>query len=271
MVAVTYYDYASISRHHRYIRSKFRHKSLYLCALLVFLFSDTFKSLYLFCGLMSPSKPWIIIPAYNEEKTLATVIEKCLTYSSQIVVVIDGCKDNTTTVARRYPVYVLEHLVNLGKGAALKTGCDFAVQRGAEQLIVIDADGQHDPQKIPLFLKALHQCDVVLGYRTFTRTMPFVFRWGNVFINYCIQLVYGMTLRDTQCGYRAFTAKAYQKIRWRASDYSMESEMIANMGNNHLSSAEVPIETVYLDSYKGTTLIDGIKIVFDLLFWRLTR
>lgn len=215
--------------------------------------------------------PWIIIPAYNEEKTIAKVIEQCLVYSPQIVVVIDGSNDATVQIAKKYPVYILEHLVNMGKGAALKTGCDFAVQHGAQQIVVIDADAQHNPKKISEFIKALNSHDVVLGYRTFNARMPFILRLGNAFINACITALYGLHLRDTQCGYRAFTAEAYAKIRWRACDYSMESEMIANMGKHHLRYTEIPIETVYLDRYKGTTLLDGIKIVLDLFFWRLTR
>lgn len=216
-------------------------------------------------------QPWIIIPAYNEEKTIGKVIQSCLAYTTQVVVVIDGSKDASEVLARRYPVYVLEHLVNLGKGAALKTGCDFAVQHGAQQLIVIDADGQHDPKKIPKFLKELQHHDVVLSYRVFNGPMPFILRLGNAFINYCMHLLYGIVVKDTQCGYRAFTVNAYKKLRWRASDYSMESEMLAHLGKHNLSFTELPIQTVYLDKYKGTTIFDGIKIVIDLFFWRLTR
>ena len=83
--------------------------------------------------------------------------------------------------------------------------------------------------------------------------------------------IYGIKIKDSQCGYRAFTAKAYKKIRWKASDYSMESEMLAKIGKYKLSYAEVPIETIYSDKYKGTTILDGIKIIFNLLIWKLNH
>ena len=85
------------------------------------------------------------------------------------------------------------------------------------------------------------------------------------------KLLYNVELHDTQCGYRAFTSDAYKKIRWKASDYSMESEMIANIGKNKLSYTQIPIKTIYVDRYKGTTIIDGIKIVLNMIWWKITK
>ena len=101
--------------------------------------------------------------------------------------------------------------------------------------------------------------------------MPFVLRFGNGVINTLTEVLYGIKVRDTQCGFRAFTASSYKKIRWTAASYPMESEMIANIGMQKLTFKEIPIETVYTDRYKGTTVIDGIKIVLNLIWWRLTR
>ena len=212
---------------------------------------------------------WVVIPAYNEEKNIIKVIRETKNYVKKIVVVDDGSKDNTYDVAKKQKVIVLGHMTNLGKGAALKTGCDFAIKQGAEKIVVLDADGQHEPKEIPRFLDALEDKDIVFGYRKFSRNMPWVFRFGNKAINLITRILYGMNLRDTQCGYRAFTIDAYKKIRWNATDYSMESEMIAKAGRHHLKYAEIQIETIYGDKYKGTTAIDGIKIAIDMLFWRL--
>ena len=98
--------------------------------------------------------------------------------------------------------------------------------------------------------------------------MPFILRFGNWFINKTTAILYKVKLRDTQCGYRAFTAQAYPKIRWKTHDYGMETEMIANAGKHRLSYAQVPIETIYADKYKGTTVLDGIKIVLKMVKWR---
>ena len=101
--------------------------------------------------------------------------------------------------------------------------------------------------------------------------MPFVLRAGNWFINKTTKLLYNINLRDTLCGYRAFTANAYKKIKWKAPDYSLESEMIANAGKNHLDYKEIPIQTIYSDKYKGTTVMDGVRIIINLLIWRLGK
>ena len=216
-------------------------------------------------------KTFAIIPAHNEENNISKVINEAKEYVSNIVVVDDGSKDNTSEEAKKQGVIVLNHIINLGKGAALKTGCDYAVMQGADEIIVLDADSQHEPSKIPDFLNELNEADVVLGYRKLSKEMPSILKFGNWFINKITRLLYGINLHDTQCGYRAFTADAYQKIRWKSSNYSMESEMISNIGKRKLKYKEIPIKTIYADKYKGTTIIDGIKIVCNLFWWRLSK
>ncbi len=212
-----------------------------------------------------------VIPAYNEEIDIRKVICDTKKYISNVIVVDDGSKDNTYEEAKKEDITVLKHIINLGKGATLKTGCDYALENGASQIIVLDADAQHEPAHIPEFLKELEDADVVLGYRELNKNMPAILKFGNWFINKTTKLLYGVDLQDTQCGYRAFTSDAYKKIRWKASNYSMESEMIANIGKNGLKYKEIPIKTIYANKYKGTTMIDGIKIVSNLFWWRLSR
>ena len=95
-----------------------------------------------------------------------------------------------------------------------------------------------------------------------------ILKFGNWFINKTIWFLYGINLKDTQSGYRAFTRKTYRKIRWQAPDYSMESEMISYVGKNKMTYEEIPIQTIYCDKYKGTTVVDGFKIVLKMLWWR---
>jgi len=212
-----------------------------------------------------------VIPAHNEENNIKKVIEETQKYISNIIVVDDGSRDRTIEEASKEKAIVLKHIINLGKGAALKTGCDYALKQGAKKIIVLDADAQHEPSQIPDFLKELDNVDVVLGYRKLSKEMPSILKFGNWFINKITRLLYGLSLHDTQCGYRAFTADAYKKIRWKASNYSMESEMVANIGKRDLSYKEIPIKTIYTDRYKGTTVMDGIKIVCNLFWWRLAK
>jgi glycosyltransferase involved in cell wall biosynthesis len=216
-------------------------------------------------------KIFAIIPAYNEEKQISRVVKKTKKYVNNVVVVDDGSKDKTKDTAKKSKAIVLRHLVNLGKGATLKTGCDYALKNNADIVIAIDADAQHNPNEIPKFLKNLKKYDVVIAYRKLNKNMPFILKFGNLFINKTINFLYGIKIKDSQCGYRAFTAKAYKKLRWKASDYSMESEMIAKIGKYKLSYKEIPIETIYSDKYKGTTILDGIKIIFNLLLWKFNN
>lgn len=217
---------------------------------------------------METKSIWVVIPAYNEGKNIAGIIKKAKNYVGNVVVVDDGSNDDTREASEKSGAAVLRHIVNLGKGAALKTGCDYAVKSGARSIITIDADAQHNPEDIPRFIERLGKYDIVFSYRKASRKMPFVLRFGNWFISGVAGLLYGVNLKDTQCGFRAFSRHAYKKIRWNASDYSMESEMISRAGKQKLKYVQIPIETIYSDKYKGTTVIDGVKIVLDMLWWR---
>jgi UDP-N-acetylglucosamine---dolichyl-phosphate N-acetylglucosaminyltransferase len=211
---------------------------------------------------------FVIIPAYNEQKTLRSVLRVTKKYCDNIIVVDDGSIDKTFDIALNEDVIVLQHIVNLGKGSALKTGCEYAISHGAKKIVIMDADGQHNPVLIPKFVRALDKHMIVYGYREFNEEMPVILAYGNRLINYMIQRVFAVKIRDSLCGFRAWTKEAHTKIRWKATDYYVESEIIAHAAMNKLSYTEIPIPTVYLDRYKGTTPIDGIKIIIRMLSWR---
>ncbi len=218
---------------------------------------------------MEKSNVWAVIPAYNEESNIAKIVKKTKKYLANVIVVDDGSKDKTKEVAEKAGAFVLSHVVNLGKGSSLKTGCDYAFEKGAKFVVVLDADAQHNPDDIPRFIEKLKKYDIVFGYRKASSKMPLVLRFGNWFISSIVRVLYGVELNDTQCGYRAFTRDAYIKIRWNALDYSMESEMIARAGKQRLKYIQIPIQTIYADKYKGTTVIDGVKIVLNMIWWKL--
>jgi len=213
----------------------------------------------------------VVIPAYNESSRIKNVITSVKKITKNIIVVDDGSQDDTAQVAQNTGAIVLRHITNLGKGAALKTGCDYALQKGFENIVVMDADGQHKPKDIPRFLEALKDNEIVFGARHGRKNMPLILRFGNFGLNVITRILYGIKLHDTQCGFRAFTRNAYKKIRWEAQNYDMETEMIARTGKAKLKYAEIPIETVYLDRYKGTTLLDGLKIGIKMFIWRFRK
>ena len=218
---------------------------------------------------MKASNVWAVIPAYNEENNITSIVKKTKKHAGNVVVVGDGSKDKTKELGEKAGAVVLRHILNLGKGAALKTGCDYAFKRGAKYVIALDADAQHNPYDIPRFIEKLKKYDIVFSYRKASSKMPSVLRFGNWFISNVVKALYGIGLNDTQCGFRAFSKEAYKKIRWNASDYSMESEMISRAGKQSLKYVQIPIQTIYSDRYKGTTIIDGIKIVLNMFWWKL--
>ncbi|MBI3027788.1 glycosyltransferase family 2 protein [Candidatus Woesearchaeota archaeon] len=218
---------------------------------------------------MKTNKIFAVIPGYNEGKNIGGVVAKTKRYVDSVIVVDDGSNDKTKEIAKNAGAAVLKHVINLGKGAALKTGCDYAAKKNARFIIVLDADAQHNPKDIPRFIEKLKRKDIVFSYRRSSGKMPLVLRFGNWFISKVVMMLYGVNLKDTQCGFRAFSREAYRKIRWNASDYSMESEMISRAGKQKLKYVQIPISTIYSDKYKGTTVIDGAKIVLNMVWWKL--
>lgn len=219
------------------------------------------------------NKVYVVIPAYNEEHRLPGTLSLLKKYHplNQTIVVDDG---STELIRNHIPsqVTVARHRTNLGKGMALKTGCELAIQKGAKIIILMDADGQHDPKEIPHFLaKMSHGYRIVFGARYIGAGMPVFRLLGNRFLNYLAGFLFGLKLHDIWCGYRAFETSIYPKISWNASDYSSDVEMAVRVGVNNIKHTEYFVGTIYHEkgSVTGTTLHDGIKLLLDLLTWRI--
>ncbi|MCF7900675.1 glycosyltransferase family 2 protein [Candidatus Woesearchaeota archaeon] len=211
---------------------------------------------------------FVVIPGFNEEKHISGVIKKVKkTGIKNIIFVDDGSVDNTFNIVKKEKVIALRHEINLGKGSAAKTGCDLAIKLGAKIIILIDSDGQHKPEDIPRFINELKtkKVDIVFGSRKIDKNMPLMLKFGNWFITRATYILTGFNLKDTQSGFRCFTDKGYKKIRWKSTDYSMESEMISNASKKNLKYSEIFIDTIYIDKFKGTTIFDGMKIFINIL------
>ena len=212
-----------------------------------------------------------VVPAYNEATRIGRVVEQTKRYTNQIIVIDDHSKDKTSEIADEAGAIVVRLAANQGAGFATRMGCDLAVEAGADIIVTIDADGQHDPKEIPALLAALkkQEADIVYGSRPQQKPMPLMKRTANFFGSFLISRMFGTTISDTQTGFHAFTSQAYPKLRWESNRYGMVSEFVMRTGINKLKYAEVSVKTIYSDKRTGMTFFDGIKSLFHMVWLRV--
>lgn len=213
-------------------------------------------------------KIFVIVPAYNESRYIGRFLDSLIPVAKNIVVVDDGSRDKTQAIVESKGVKCLSHMVNLGKGAALKTGCDYAFRHGADAIIIMDGDNQHHPDDLQLFRRALTQgAEIVLGTRSLDRNFPKFRLLGNKVLTWIIKLLFGHTITDIPSGYKALTRRAYQNIKWHSSGYEVETEIAVRIAKSKLPYVEVPIRTVYHDKDYGFNLLDAWGILIKIPYW----
>lgn len=220
-------------------------------------------------------KTWIVIAAYNEGRVIGDVVRRVRETYPNVVVVDDASTDNTAAEAGAAGAVVLEHLINRGQGAALKTGIVYALRQGAECLVTYDADGQHDPKDLPAMVApiAAGEVDIVLGSR-FLRdgsNVPplrrMVLRLGIAFTRFFSHI----RVTDTHNGFRAMNRLAAEKIRIVQDRMSHASEILDEVVHHHLRYTEVPVTITYsyYSKEKGQSSIAMFKIALKFLFYKL--
>ena len=220
------------------------------------------------------SEIYIILSSYNEEDTLEEVVDGLVERGFKVLIIDDGSKDNTPTIAknlvRKYNpmVYYYRHRINVGLGGAIKTGIKAALKRGADIMITFDADGQHNPDDLYNMYPPLQEgkADIVIASRDFS-DMPTGRRFGNTVMNYITYIFQGKMVTDSQSGLRAFTSDAARKLDLKSPQYGISSEIIGEIKRKNLRFMEVPMTTIYDERtiQKGTNTIVGIKIVLEIL------
>ncbi len=227
---------------------------------------------------MAEPKIFVVIPAYNEEKTLAKVISELKSSGyCNIVLVDDGSQDNTSLIGLKNSIYTLRHLVNLGQGAALRTGILFALSQGADIIITFDADGQHQVSDIPKLVKPILQAgvDVSLGSRfckgAVVENIPFsrrlFLKLGIIFT----RIISGIKVTDTHNGLRALSRKAAQKINISLNGMAHASEILDEISKHKLSYVEVPVKIRYTEQSlkKGQSTLNAFKIATRVIIKKL--
>lgn len=220
-------------------------------------------------------KVFVVIPAYNEEKRIGKVIKDVERYVDCVVVVDDGSADQTASRVKSKKAVVLRHMFNLGQGAALQTGFEWASGRKADIIVTFDADGQFMASEIPSVIEPIlkGRVDVALGSRFLgkARDIPFsrflTLKAGVIFTN----IFSGIRVTDTYNGFRAFSPQALKKIHLTQNRMAHASEIIDLVSKHNLRFTEVPVTVLYSKQTfnKGLRNINSLKLFFDLMMRRL--
>jgi glycosyltransferase involved in cell wall biosynthesis len=210
-----------------------------------------------------------VIPAYNEERFIGSVVLKARQHVDRVIVVDDGSTDATGAIAASAGAIVLRHEPNQGKGAALNTGFHHARDLGARAVVLLDGDGQHLPEEVPCVLKPVlaGEADIVVGSRYLDGdcTVPRHRVWGHRAFNLLTRWSTGVPVSDSQSGFRAFSSRAIEAISFSSNGFSVESEMQFLAREHGLRLAEVPITADYQERPKRSVLQHGLLVLNGVL------
>ncbi len=230
-------------------------------------------------SLMSqPSEVCVVVPAFNEGRMIGRVLLDVTALPYQVVVVDDGSSDDTTAQALAFPVTVLRHVCNLGQGAALQTGINFACrQLQAKFLVTFDADGQHRAVDIERLLQPLRrgEYDIVLGSRFLPEGSATGISWGRRVIlrlgAILTRIVTGLALTDTHNGLRALTAETASKLQLTENGMAHASEILSAIARLRLRYCEIPVTVTYTgySVAKGQSGLNSLNIVWDMIRMKL--
>ncbi|MBI4016898.1 MAG: glycosyltransferase family 2 protein [Candidatus Aenigmarchaeota archaeon] len=222
---------------------------------------------------------FIVIPAFNEEKSIVGVIKDLFSRNYRNVVVVDdGSSDRTAEFAAEAGAEVLVHPINRGQGAGLRTGTDYALSKGADIIVHFDADGQMRAEDIASLVKPLKsgKAEVSFGSRFMAKksNMPivrkFLLRFG---FKTFMRIMYGVSMSDPQSGFRAMTAGAARQIHITQRGMAHCSEIIEEVHRKKIPFIEVPVVIRYTEySLKhGQSNLDGFRIVARLVWRKLLK
>lgn len=217
------------------------------------------------------SKVIVLIPAYNEELTIGSMVLLAKHYAEKVVVVDDGSKDRTVSIAIESGADVLRMENNSGKAKALLEGCDYCRRYDPDVLVMIDGDGQMDPALIPSVAEpiAKGEADLVIGSRYLQPNVkiPFKRKVGQKILNSATNMGSAGHITDSQSGYRALSRKALENMDFVSDAYNIESDMIVHFSEKGLRISEVPITVRYdvPNGHKQNAWKHGIDVLSRII------
>ena len=212
----------------------------------------------------------VLIPSYNEGRTIAGIVRSLRARGLIVYVVDDGSLDDTAKLAAREGAMVVHHHVNKGKGASLREGFRHIVKRHEfDAVLVMDGDGQHALSDIDVFVGRINEsgAGMVVGNRmTDVSNMPIVRIMTNRFMSTLLTAISGQKIPDTQCGYRLIRRSVLERINLESSNYEIESETIIKVARAGFGIVSVPIQTVYKDEKSHINpFIDTVRFIIFLV------
>ncbi|MDM7998643.1 MAG: glycosyltransferase family 2 protein [Dehalococcoidia bacterium] len=222
-------------------------------------------------GERGSGKPLIVaaIPCFNEERFIGSVVLKAKKHVDRVIVVDDGCTDGSAEIAASAGATVFRHECNQGVGAATRTAMRKAREMGADIMVRLDGDGQHDADEIPKVIAPIlrGEADVVVGSRFLAgkERPPLFRRIGQRVLTATTNIGSGTRIRDSQSGFRAFSAKALEKLDLGEDGFSVESEMQFAISRSGLKVVEVPIAVIYAERAKRNPVGHGLSVLSRVL------
>lgn len=226
----------------------------------------------------------VLIPTYNNAKTIEGVIQSTLEYCHDVILINDGCTDSTPEILKRYPqLIVVTHPVNKGKGVGLRNGFKKAVELGFDYAISIDSDGQHYPSDFIVFLNKVEEQpgSLIIGARNMTvDNVPTKSTFGNKFSNFWFWAETGISLPDTQSGYRLYPVQRLKKIWLFTTKFELEIEVIVKAAWRGIPVISVPVSVYYapqeerVSHFKPSrdstriSFLNSYLFILALIFWR---
>ena len=214
---------------------------------------------------------WVVIPLYNEATVIGEVIRGLLPSFGNVVCIDDGSGDGSGAIARDAGARLVTHPINLGQGAALQTGFEYALERGAKYVVTFDADGQHRVEDAVAMLDRSRAEDlaIVFGSRFLDdRTKPGILK--KIVLKTAVAVTNWTTrtrLTDAHNGLRVIREDALRRIRLRQDRMAHGTEIVVQLGRTGLPYAEQPVEVIYSDysKAKGQSLLNSVNILIDLI------
>lgn len=217
----------------------------------------------------------IVIPAYNAEKTIGDIIDKCVKISNEIIVINNNSTDNTLATIYNHGVLARNQYIQ-GQGAATRLGWNLATEIECDTIITLDSDGQHDPMEIPSLLNIIksNKADIVIGSRFMNSyNAPKYRKFGIDIINYIYNIFSNIKLVDTQSCFRAYNRKAFTSLVIEEDGFGFSTELLIKARKQSLRIVEIPVSCIYHDKREKNSTLNPIKhgfiVAWKTLYWRI--